>query len=58
MEQLPRFAPTVGALGDEEVGYFGLNIFIHYLIRDSLAISKYTHGDIVRLVCITHAYIN
>jgi hypothetical protein len=38
-ELLRRFAPTVGALGDEEVGHFGLNVFIHDLISGSLAIS-------------------
>jgi hypothetical protein len=35
-ELLRRFAPPkAGALGDKEVGYFELNIFIHDLARGS-----------------------
>jgi hypothetical protein len=38
MEQLPIFAPPkVSSIGDEEVGYFRLNTFIHDLIIDPLA---------------------
>jgi len=43
---LRRFAPTVGALGDEEVGHFGLNIFIHELIRGSLSLPVHFHKHI------------